>query len=199
MWQPPLLLIWEGVMLELTAGLLFVVGVVTGWQRLATWTQTTYRLSRKKAAWISTLVWGLGFLAGFGILVAIGIGGWTSGKFLLRKFRRSTSTVGKVSKPATDSGCLDVIRFKYKGRDDARPREREVRASGVDRSYIEGLCMTRCDIRTFRLDRVKGEVVSLQTGEIFPSAEAWRDERTGDPRNRGVSPVPDDYWKKRRP
>lgn len=96
--------------------------------------------------------------------------------------------IGKLNGPkaeppgAVRPTTLDAIRFKYKGRED----------------YFEGWCRKRNARRTFRLDRVTGEVVSTSTGEVFPSAEAWRDEYIDDPRNRGVEPVSQDHWKRDR-
>lgn len=112
--------------------------------------------------------------------------------------------IGKLNGPkaeppgAVRPTTLDAIRFKYKGREDYMPAERIVDAEGVDEDYFEGWCRKRNARRTFRLDRVTGEVVSLTTGEVFPSAEAWRDEYIDDPRNRGVEPVSQDHWKRDR-
>lgn len=128
--------------------------------------------------WASLLGWGF-----FGLLLV--------GAYGMKKGDRPTPA---KALPTLDDP-LDVLRFDYKGREDYAPRERIVEATGVDEVYVEGWCRKARGTRTFRLNRVTGEVVSLETGEIFPSAEAWRDKYIDAPRNRGVSPVPKDTWK----
>lgn len=119
----------------------------------------------------------------FGLLV-VGVYGLNKDS---RAVQKTTFSVGNE--------CLDVICFKYEGRDDYIALSRSVDVSGVDGRYLEGFCQMRRDVRTFRLDRIKGEVVSLETGEVFASADAWSAANAASPRNKGVSPVPQDTWK----
>jgi len=84
-----------------------------------------------------------------------------------------------------DGQYLDVIRFDYEDRDgDASTREVEV--TGVDESYLEGWCRERRARRTFRLDRISGTVVSLETGEV-QSPFRWASKMALDPQNKSIN------------
>lgn len=179
-------------------GVLMFVGVASGWSSLVEALQARYGLSQVKAKLLSTAIWTAGIAVGIGVLVAVVMGGWVVWKWLLKSY--GEAQLAKVEKQkaqvkAARSALLDVIRFKYKGRDDYIALSRSVDVSGADGRYLEGLCQMRQDVRTFRLDRIKGEVVSLETGEVFASADAWYAANASSPRNKGVSPVPQDTWK----
>lgn len=179
-------------------GVLMFVGVASGWSGLVRVLQERYDLSQVKAKLLSTAIWGAGMAVGIGVLVAVVMGGWVVWKRLLKSYgeaRLAQVEKQKAKVNAARSEHLDVIRFKYKGRDDYIASSRSVDVSGVDDRYLEGFCQLRRDVRTFRLDRIKGEVVSLETGEVFESADAWLAANIGSSRNKGVSPVPQDAWK----
>lgn len=69
------------------------------------------------------------------------------------------------------SGVLGTIRFTYAS--DGGQRVREVDARGVDGTYLKGFCHLRRMIRTFRFDRIVGDITCLDTGEMM-SPGAWR-------------------------
>lgn len=80
---------------------------------------------------------------------------------------------------------LDVVMFRYRDREGSET-ERTVNVTGMDEEKFEGWCHARRAPRTFRLDRVRGRVTSIETGEVR-SAHAWMRALYNDPRNRGVS------------
>jgi hypothetical protein len=184
-------------MLEAIFVALMVVGAVSGWRGLVRVLQMRFDLSLLKARLISTVIWVAGMAVGFGMLVAAVFGFLAAWRWLQDKFRAASRAKAEKNSAAR-SAHLDVIRFKYKGRDDYIAHSRSVDVSGADGRYIEGFCQTRRAVRTFRIDRIKGEVVSLETGEVFETADAWRTANIGSPRNKGVSPVPQDTWKESR-
>lgn len=83
-----------------------------------------------------------------------------------RPQRRSTSSRG--DKPRR-RGKLDTIYFTYQTAD-GDVMDRHVIVHAVDDDYIEGVCLLRKAVRTFRLDRIIGDVTSEETGEV---ADPW--------------------------
>lgn len=71
---------------------------------------------------------------------------------------------------ATAGQPLDTIRFSYEN-SEGEYSERTVRVRSLGGEYFRGHCLKRRADRTFRLDRVIGEVTSEDTGEV---ADAWR-------------------------
>lgn len=89
----------------------------------------------------------------------------TSGIDRARKVGRSSS----VSKGNGRRGKLDTIHFTYETAD-GDVMERHVVVQAVDGIYIDGFCLTRKAVRTFRLDRIIGNITSDNTGEVlFPA------------------------------
>lgn len=186
-------------MIEAVLVVLLVTGVVSGWGRLVRSLVNGRGVSLRTAKVVSTAVWVVGLLFGIGGLIAITFGIYSTWKLMLNVVKES-----KRNQPAAQVSTrfgprpFDVIRFEYRGREDYAHLQRTVEVTGVNDTYFEGMCRARQGERTFRLDRVRGEVVSLETGEIFQSASAWRDAHIHDARNLGVSPVPQDTWKRDR-
>ncbi|TCP13788.1 BRCA1 C Terminus (BRCT) protein [Crenobacter luteus] len=78
-------------------------------------------------------------------------------------------------------GVLDTIHFSYQNAD-GDFSSRQVLVQGVKGKYIEGVCLLRNAVRTFRLDRVVGQITSEETGEIcWPEewARQFRDDVPG--------------------
>lgn len=82
------------------------------------------------------------------------------------------------------SAPIDIIQFAYRDRSD-RITSRTVEVSGLDDEYFEGWCRARRDVRTFRLDRVVGDVVSMDTGEVR-SAFDWAGDTRDHQDNAGI-------------
>lgn len=98
--------------------------------------------------------------------------------------RTSEREVSRQTRKPRRDDVIDVIRFDYEDRNgDLSTREVEVTAISDD--YFEGWCRERKGRRTFRLDRVTGDIVSLETGEI-DNPYAWAGEHMDDERNEGV-------------
>lgn len=90
----------------------------------------------------------------------------------------------KRTRKPRSAEVIDVIRFEYEDRNgDLSMREVEVTA--ISDEYFEGWCRARKAARTFRLDRVTGDVVSMETGEI-DNPYAWAGENKDDERNDGI-------------
>lgn len=53
--------------------------------------------------------------------------------------------------------------------------EREVTVHSLDDFYLKGFCHVRGAIRTFRIDRIKGSIVRIETGEVL-ALEEWQAE-----------------------
>ena len=94
----------------------------------------------------------------------------------------------RTRKPRRDA-VIDVIRFDYEDRN-GDPSAREIEVTAISDEYFEGWCRESQGKRTFRLDRVTGDVVSLETGEI-DNPYAWAGEHMDDDRNVGVD---DSRW-----
>ncbi|MCP1573640.1 NAD-dependent DNA ligase [Herbaspirillum rubrisubalbicans] len=69
------------------------------------------------------------------------------------------------------TGALGTIRFTYFS--DGGQTVREVDARGIDGTYLKGFCHLRQQIRTFRFDRIVGDITCLDTGEMM-SPRAWK-------------------------
>lgn len=80
--------------------------------------------------------------------------------------RRSKAKSSKRKEGRT----LDTIRFTYR---DSKGdySDRRVVVNVLDEEYFQGFCLSRNATRTFRLDRIVGDVTSETTGEI---AQIWR-------------------------
>lgn len=61
---------------------------------------------------------------------------------------------------------IGEVRFSYKDADGV-PSERHVIVHSVTDTYIKGECLDRQAERTFRLDRINGDVVDCNTGELI--------------------------------
>ncbi len=145
--------------------------------------------------------WAVGLAFGVLVLIATTMGGWWAAAgwgfvgftvlgswSLWRENRNTPDAFQHVDAPRQiDDGRVDVVRFDYEDRDGI-PSTRTVGVTGLDDRYFEGWCHTAKAIRTFRLDRVEGEMVSNRTGEIFIDSEAWKEDRIGDPMNAGIIP-----------
>lgn len=85
---------------------------------------------------------------------------------------QDTATDSTVKDAALSiSGVLGTIRFTYAS--DGVQRVREVDARSVDGTYLKGFCHLRRMIRTFRFDRIVGDITCLDSGEIMPP-DAWK-------------------------
>jgi hypothetical protein len=88
-----------------------------------------------------------------------------------------------------DPGYADIVAFHYvDAAGDATFREvsRAIRYSMDGRWYIRGHCHLRDDDRTFRIDRIKGDIIDVQTGKAIDQERILL-----------VSP-PDDIFEKKR-
>lgn len=102
----------------------------------------------------------------------------------------SDTYVAPVPRGRADADdVLDVIRFDYRDRD-GKPSSRTVEVTGLDDNYFEGWCKQRRAVRSFRLDRVIGDVVSMGTGEVR-SPEEWAGDFLDHPDNHGID---DSVW-----
>lgn len=63
-------------------------------------------------------------------------------------------------------GAIDTIRFDYEDAYGAKT-SRLLSVYGVTDEYMEGMCHTRNAVRTFRLDRIAGQITSVETGEVL--------------------------------
>lgn len=83
---------------------------------------------------------------------------------------KQTPSINSAKKPPTRAirtgWKLGTIEFSY---EDANGEitQRTVTVHSVDSTYIKGECHSRRAERTFRIDRVLGDVVDVETGEIF--------------------------------
>ncbi len=142
------------------------------------WARVTYILNTASNEYEPRVVKIVGWLMGFiafafmvpdslwwnavAVIVA-GVGGW-----LLWEFRSVAASIVKL--PAS-------YRFKYMDRDGDRT-EREVRITevggwGINR-YFKGHCSKRDAERTFRLDRVYGQLTDMTTGELIDPAALFK-------------------------
>lgn len=80
----------------------------------------------------------------------------------------------RSEKKAARRHKLDTIHFTYETAD-GDVMERHVVVQAVDGIYIDGFCLMRQAVRTFRLDRIIGNVTSENTGEVLAPAE-WTAE-----------------------
>ncbi len=90
---------------------------------------------------------------------------------------------GRTRRPM-DASVLDVVRFDYLDRDGDSTR-REVEVTAASDEYFEGWCRVRRAMRTFRIDRVDGDIISIATGEIA-NPFLWAAGMLDDGRNKGV-------------
>ncbi len=65
---------------------------------------------------------------------------------------------------------LRTIEFSYKNAD-GEPSRRAVDVKRKEWDYFSGFCHLRRENRTFRYDRIEGEVVVVDTGEIISPSE----------------------------
>ncbi|MDC7704816.1 WYL domain-containing protein [Vogesella indigofera] len=78
------------------------------------------------------------------------------------------SSAPSPSKLTHSSKPLDVVHFTYRNSNGEVSQRRVLVRELADR-YLMGVCLLRGSVRTFRLDRVVGELVSEETGEIAES------------------------------
>lgn len=77
----------------------------------------------------------------------------------------------KVTRAIRTGWSLGQIEFSYVDAD-GKKTQRTVTVHSVTRAYFKGECHTRREERTFRLDRVVGDLVDCATGEIL-SPKEW--------------------------
>lgn len=77
---------------------------------------------------------------------------------------------------------LDVVHFTYRD-SSGELTQRRVVVRELEERYLTGVCLLRGAVRTFRLDRVVGELVSEETGEVA-DALAWAAGIDGQERSR---------------
>ncbi|MXR38001.1 hypothetical protein [Craterilacuibacter sinensis] len=77
----------------------------------------------------------------------------------------------KQSQSRITGNRLDAIRFSYLNAD-GKFSDRSVVVRVLDDEYFQGVCQSRRALRTFRLDRVIGQVTSEDTGEV-DDAFSW--------------------------
>lgn len=65
-----------------------------------------------------------------------------------------------------EAGDVDEIQFSYPRQDGLGYVTRKVSVWAVDADYLEGYCHARQGKRTFSLQRIRGKVTSLKTGEV---------------------------------
>lgn len=102
--------------------------------------------------------------------------------------KRARSKRGGGRRPPAGK-YVDLVRFDYEDRGGAETT-REIEVTGINSEYLQGWCTTRRATRSFRLDRIIGEVVSMETGEV-DSAYGWAAVHMNHPNNRGIS---DEGW-----
>lgn len=92
--------------------------------------------------------------------------------------RAPAAMTGMASPPAptpagltSSSKPLDVVHFTYRD-SSGELTQRRVVVRELEERYLTGVCLLRGAVRTFRLDRVVGELVSVETGEVA-EALAW--------------------------
>jgi hypothetical protein len=74
-------------------------------------------------------------------------------------------------------GVLDIVEFSYRDEHGAiTKRIVEVR-TGIRGHLFKGFCHLRQDKRSFSYRRILGDVVRVETGEILPAKEWWRQMR----------------------
>ncbi|MBN8263033.1 MAG: hypothetical protein J0M21_00080 [Xanthomonadales bacterium] len=78
-----------------------------------------------------------------------------------------------VKKRASGRAVVDLIMITYL---DSMGFEsvREVTVHSCDGEYMKGYCHLRGSARTFRVDRIVGDIVRVETGEVLPVA-IWQD------------------------
>lgn len=79
---------------------------------------------------------------------------------------------------------LDYIMFTYRDKN-GNTTKRGIHVHAVDGEYLEGYCDDAQAQRTFRLGRVVGKVMSVETGEVFPPKQ-WAAAMRRHPSNTGV-------------
>ncbi|SUW63532.1 Uncharacterised protein [Buttiauxella agrestis] len=93
--------------------------------------------------------------------------------------KRMTSFSSLPSKNFTlgmDAGGLKNIAFNYVNAN-GESSFRDVDVKKCDGNYIEGYCHLSHKFKTFRIDRVEGDVILRDTGEMM-NAYDWADELT---------------------
>lgn len=82
------------------------------------------------------------------------------------KAERITATPNQSTRAIRQGWSIGEVRFSY---EDANgiPSERHVIVHSVSGTYIKGECLDRQAERTFRLDRINGDVVDCNTGELI--------------------------------
>lgn len=84
----------------------------------------------------------------------------------------------KVTRAIRTGWSLGRIEFSYVDADGEKT-QRTVTVHSVTRVYFKGECHTRREERTFRLDRVVGDLVDCDTGEVLsPKEWARRNSRS---------------------
>lgn len=77
----------------------------------------------------------------------------------------------KVTRAIRTGWSLGQVEFSYVDADGVKT-QRTVTVHSVTRVYFKGECHTRREERTFRLDRIVGDLVDCDTGEIL-SPKEW--------------------------
>lgn len=101
-----------------------------------------------------------------------------------------TKAVPIKPKRQPKGGVLDVVRFDYEDASGV-PSRRRVSVIRADKTYLEGRCHLRGAMRTFRLDRVVGDIISEESGEIA-NPYHWAGTLTGSDSTRPPAPTFED-------
>lgn len=91
----------------------------------------------------------------------------------------------KKTKSLSNSGALDVIAFSYRDSGTNEYASRTVTVRAVNADYLEGVCHARNGDRTFALNRIRGDITSIDTGEVR-SPSKWAAEMRRLPNNAAV-------------
>ncbi|MBH3356075.1 hypothetical protein I5Q19_20130 [Pseudomonas stutzeri] len=89
-----------------------------------------------------------------------------SGTRTLAPQRRTPDLTAKPGRAMRTGWSLGTVAFIYEDAD-GDITHRTVTIHSVDSTYLKGECHDRVAERTFRLDRIIGDVVNLETGEIL--------------------------------
>lgn len=94
-------------------------------------------------------------------------------------------SVSKETELLRNVGALDVIAFSYRDSGTNEYASRTVTVRAVDAEFLEGVCHMRNGDRTFALNRIRGDITSVHTGEVR-SPSKWAAEIRRLPNNATV-------------
>ena len=85
-------------------------------------------------------------------------------------------TVRRKSTRTRRGSVIDRVMIRYQD-SLGLESEREVNVHSFDGDYLKGYCHLRRSVRTFRADRIVGDIVRVETGEVLTLKKWWGEVR----------------------